>query len=67
MLTQHLKDAMGKCKYPRWAINKVQNKVINGNWEGSTDNSNHAGTTTQGNNTTSDNSQQTETPMEDPS
>ena len=29
---QHLKDAWGKCKYPRWAINKVQNKVINGNW-----------------------------------
>ena len=20
-----------RCKYPRWAINKVQNKVVNGN------------------------------------
>ena len=25
---QHLKDALGKYKYPRWAINKVQNKVM---------------------------------------
>ena len=23
---------MGKCKYPTWAINKVQNKVLNNNW-----------------------------------
>ena len=30
---QHLKEALARCKYPRWAINKVQNKVINGNWE----------------------------------
>ena len=52
---QHLKDALGKCKCPRWAINKVQNKVINGNQECSTDN-NHVGTTTQGNNPTSNNS-----------
>ena len=56
---------MGKCKYPRWAINKVQNKVINGNQEGSTDN-NHVGTTTQGTNTTSNNSQQTEPPRGGP-
>ena len=26
---QHLKEALGKYKYPRWAINKVQNKIIN--------------------------------------
>ena len=32
---QHLKEALVRCKYPRWAINKVQNKVINGNWEDS--------------------------------
>ena len=24
---QHLKEALGKYKYPRWAINKVQNKI----------------------------------------
>ena len=29
----HLRNAMGKCKYPSWAINKVQNKVLNSNWE----------------------------------
>ena len=23
---------MGKCKYPTWAINKVQSKVLNNNW-----------------------------------
>ena len=62
---QQLKEALGKCKYPRWAINKVQNKVKNGNWEGSTDN-NHVGTTTQWNNTTSDNSQHRETPRRRP-
>ena len=26
---KHLRDAMGKCKYPTWTINKVQNKVLN--------------------------------------
>ena len=30
---QHLRTALGKCNYPPWAINKVQNKVINSNWE----------------------------------
>ena len=29
----HFRNAMGKCKYPSWAINKVQNKVLNSNWE----------------------------------
>ena len=28
---QHLKEALVRCKYPRWAIDKVQNKVVNGN------------------------------------
>ena len=28
---QHLKEALVRCKYPKWAINEVQNKVINGN------------------------------------
>ena len=30
---KHLKEALGKCKYPNWAISRVQNKVINSNWE----------------------------------
>ena len=42
---QYFKEALVRCKYPRWAINKVQNKVINGNWE---DNgTSHVGNTTQ--------------------
>ena len=32
---QHCKEALVRCKYPRWAINKVQNKVINCSWEDS--------------------------------
>ena len=28
---KHLREAMGKCKYPSWAINKVQSKVLNNN------------------------------------
>ena len=64
---QHLKEALGKCKYPRWGINKVQNKIMNGNQEGRTDNNNHVGTTTQGTITTNDNSQQTDPQGEAPS
>ena len=30
---QHLKEVLVRCTYPRWGINKVQNKVINGNQE----------------------------------
>ena len=44
----HLRDAMGKCKYPSWAINKVQNKILNSNWE------------EQGNNQDSTNNNQTQ-------
>ena len=29
----HLRNVMGKGKYPSWVINKVQNKVLNSNWE----------------------------------
>ena len=25
---QHLREALVRCKYPSWAINKVQNKVL---------------------------------------
>ena len=30
---KHLRGALSRCKYPNWAINRVQNKVINNNWE----------------------------------
>ena len=29
----HLRGALVKCNYPTWAINRVQNKVLNNNWE----------------------------------
>ena len=50
---QHLKEALGRCQYPRWAINKVQNKVINGNQE--ENGNNHVGNTAQGTNGTNNN------------
>ena len=31
--------ALGKCNYPTWAINRVQNKVLNNNWEDHSNNS----------------------------
>ena len=61
----HLKETLVRCKYPRWATNKVQNKVINGNWEG---NGNiHVGNTSQGTNAPSGNSQTSTTPRGRPS
>ena len=30
---EHLREALARCKYPRWAINKVQSKHINSNQE----------------------------------
>ena len=35
----HLRRALGKCNYPTWAIKRVQQKVLNNNWE-DTSNSN---------------------------
>ena len=46
-------NAMGMCKYPSWAINKVQNKVLNNNW-GEHDNNQHS---TDNNQPQSDNNQ----------
>ena len=57
---QHLKEILARCKNPRWAINKVQNKVINGNWE--ENGNNHVGNTAQGTNGTSNNTQVSNTP-----
>ena len=51
----HLKEALVRCKYPRWAINKVQNKVINGNWE--MNGKNHVGNTSLDISTSSGNNQ----------
>ena len=40
---KHLREALGKCKYPNWAISRVQNKVINSNREDtSTSNNNNS-------------------------
>ena len=38
---QHLKEALAKCKYPRWAIQKVQRKYINSNQEDDNINNNN--------------------------
>ena len=35
---RHLRKALVRCKYPHWAINKVQSKVLNCNWEDSSNN-----------------------------
>ena len=35
----HLRRALGKCKYPNWAINRVQHKVLSNNREDTNNNS----------------------------
>ena len=57
---QHLKETLARCKYPRWVINKVQNKVINGNQE--ENGNNHVGNTAEDTIGTSSNSQPSTTP-----
>ena len=44
---QHLNEALVRCKNPRWAINNVQNKVINDNGEDSGNHYTHAGNISQ--------------------
>ena len=45
----HLREALAKCKYPRWGIQKVQSKFINSNWEDdSINNNNQEGNPAQG-------------------
>ena len=34
----HLRRALEKCNYPTWAINRVQQKVLNNNWEDTSNN-----------------------------
>ena len=45
---KHLREVMGKCKYPNWAINKVQSKVLNNNWEENDSNNNKQAQQTKG-------------------
>ena len=54
---QHLRKALVRCKYPHWAINKVQNKVLNSNWEDSINNKQQQ----PGNNTINNMEQPTQT------
>ena len=54
---QHLRKDLVRCKYPPWAINKVQSKVLNSHQE---DNRNNNPQNT-GNNSTSSMEQQTQT------
>ena len=49
---QHLREALAKCKYPRWALDKVQSKFLNSNQE---EGNTQEGTTDQGDNSTSGN------------
>ena len=45
----HLRRALDKCNYPSWAIKRVQQKVLNINWE-DTSNNNSTNTSNTGNN-----------------
>ena len=46
---EHLREALAKCKYPRWAINKIQNKYFNNKWEeNGNDRNNQEDDSTQG-------------------
>ena len=36
----HLREALVKCKFPPWATNRVQSKLINNNWGENNDNNN---------------------------
>ena len=51
-------EALVKCKYPTWAIKRVQNKLINKNWGDKTDDI-HDGTNNTGATTTQNNASQT--------
>ena len=45
---QHLRDTLIRCWYPNWAINRVQSKYNNSNWEDNTNHNNQEDITTQG-------------------
>ena len=48
----HPRRALGKCNYPTWAIKRVQQKVLNNNWE-DTSNNNSTNTSNTGDNNNS--------------
>ena len=47
---EHFREALVRCKYPRWAINKIQNKYINNKQEENGNNNNNQQEATQGTN-----------------
>ena len=59
----HLRRTLGKCNYPTWAINRVQQKVLSNNWEDtSNNNSTNASITRDNNNSNTTNNNQGSTP-----
>ena len=46
----HLRGALGNCSYPHWAIKRVQNEVINSNWEDTDNNNSTTNNSTSGDN-----------------
>ena len=55
----HLRRALGKCNYPTWAIKRVQQKVLNNNWEDTSDSNpvNNNNTSRDNNGNTTSNNQ----------
>ena len=63
---QHLREALVRYKYPRWAINKIQNKFINNNQEGDGNNNIQVGNTPHKQTTTLATAVKIDPPGEDP-
>ena len=64
---KHLRVTLGKCNYPTWAIKRVQQKVLQNNWEdtsniNSTNNNNNTSTNNKGNNNNNNNNNQDSNP-----
>ena len=45
-----LRRALGKCNYPTWAIKRLQQKVLNINWEDTSNNNSNNTSNTRNNN-----------------
>ena len=58
---KHLKEALGKYKYPNWAISRVQNKLINSNWEDTWASNNNNSSTNEEDNSITNNNNSTNT------
>ena len=59
----HLKRVLGKCNYPSWAIKRVQQKVLNNNWEDTSNNNPTNNNISQSNNGITSNSNQGGNPI----